>query len=205
VAAPACGTIGYAVLAGTDTVALSWNSISDSTFSADVTARSQGAILKIRGRLAPSGLVERVGISVWHAIADSGRPPTQTAEVVFRGRDVMATVAAPTRGVQIQHDTVPPGAMPYMGNMPVFLELVRRRAAHLSAESAAVPVLWLFSGGELDTVRVTRIAADSMVLRLSVQEYRLARPRAGYLSGGSIRSIGGTDPVAYSLVPVGCR
>jgi len=204
-AAARCVTVGYAVLDGTDTAMVTWHSVSDSAFSADVNARSQGALLKIGGRLAASGLVERLDISIWHAVADSGSPPTQWAQVVFSDRAALATVAARGRGAQVQHDTIPPGAMPYMNNVPIFLELVRRRAARLSADSAKVPVLWLFSGGELDTVAVTRAAADSVVLRLSVQESRLARPRAGYLGGGRIRPIGGTDSIPSQLVPLGCR
>lgn len=204
-ALPSCTEVSYAQLAGTDTIGVMTQSVDDTAFAADVYAQSQGALLKVRGRLAPSGLVEQVHVAVWHVAADSTRPPTQVADVEFRDREAVSVVAAPTRGVQVQQDSIPIGAMPYMANIPVFLELVRRRADRLGPGTAEVPVLWLFTGGELDTVRLLAPSPDTMVMRLSAAEYRLAGTHNGHLAGGVVRSLGIVDTVPHSLVALGCR
>jgi hypothetical protein len=207
--APTCpSTTPYIVLSGPDTIAVSWVSVTDSTVESQDRAVSQGALLRFRGRRSLSGALEQMQVRIWHSIADSAGAPTQQALLDFRPTEVVAVVSAPGRGsteVQVQHDPVRPGTMPYMANSPLFLELLQRHASHALTDSVRVPVLWLFTGGATDDVVLLRPAADSVIVRLPAFEYRLGRTQDGTIAGATGRSLEDSTADQMQIVRPGCR
>ena len=198
-------TTPYVVLNGADTVGVSWNTVTDFTFDATVHAVSQGALLRFSGRRSPAGDVERMNVRIWHNIADSAAVPTQQATVEFRPGEVVSVVSAPARGSQTQRDPVPPGSLPYMANVPLLLELIQRRVPRGAAAPVQVPVLWLFTGGEMDRVQVSQPAPDSVVLRFELTEYRLRRSADGAIAGGTGRALQDSTADRTRIVRPGCR
>lgn len=195
----------YVVLNGPDTVGVSWTTITDSTFESSVHAVSPRALLRFSGRRSPSGAVERLEIRTWHDIADTAGAPTQLASVAFGQGDAVAVVSAPGRGSQVQRDSVPPGSMPYMANVPLFLELMQRRMVPSPGDTVEIPVLWLFTGGEIDRVRMSRPTADSTVLRFELEEFRLRRSRDGAIAGALARPLADSTANQTRIVRPGCE
>ena len=76
----------------------------------------------------------------------------------LRHREIVATVAAPTRGMQVQRDfrnTV------FMDNKPIFLEILQRGVLPVFNDWVHVRWLWLFTGGSTEEVTVRRLAGRS--------------------------------------------
>lgn len=204
-AASACPpTTPYVLLDGVDTIGVSETMVTDSTFTSRDRAVAQRALLRFVGRRDPSGAVTRLTVRIWHDVADSLDAPTQQADVEFGAAEAVSRVASPARGVQLQRDAVRPGMLPYMANIPLFLELVQRRGSGAIEDSVPVPVLWLFTGGETDEFQVVRPTADSVVVRFPGIEYRLRRTSDGAIAGGIARSR--TDGAASDvrIVRPGC-
>ena len=194
----------YIVLDGLDTISISQSIVTDSTFTSHDRAVTQGALLRFAGRRGPSGAVENLTVRIWHDVVDSLNAPTQQADVEFGAAEVISRVASPTRGVQLQRDAVRHGTMPYMAQVPLFLELVQRRALHEAVDSVQVPTLWLFTGGETDDFQVLRRTGDSVVVRFSGLEYRLLRTRDGAIAGGVGRSLTDSAASEVQIVRPGC-
>jgi hypothetical protein len=163
----------FVELQGRDTVAFSRLVLTDSTFESTTHAVTQGALVRHTGRRTAAGELSQLHMEVWPNIADSARAPAQIADVVVQGADVSARVAAPTRGMQMQRDHLPPGGVLYMTGVPLFLELLQSHVHVAVGATTTVPALWLFTGGAIDTVQVTRPAADSLTLRFPDIAYDL--------------------------------
>jgi hypothetical protein len=168
------GVADFVDLEGRDTVALSRVAFTDSTFASTTHSIEQGALVRYTGRLTAAGTPRLLHMEVWPHAADSAGPPAQVADVVVQDADVSARVAAPARGVQTQHDRLPPGGVVYMTGVPLFLEFLQRHVQLAVGATTTVPALWLFTGGAVDTVQVSRTAPDSMTLRFPELEYALA-------------------------------
>lgn len=198
-------TADFVELEGRDTVALSRVTMTDSTFESTIHAVSQGALVRYTGRLTTAGEPRLFHMEVWPHIADSAGPPAQIADVTIQGAEVSARVAAPTRGIQFQHDRLPPGGVFYMSGAPLFLELFQRHVHLAVGASTGVPALWLFTGGAVDTVQVTRPAADSLTLRFADTEYALAIDADRSILGASIRPKTAAGGSPSRLVRRDCR
>lgn len=201
-----CRSTGeYVELEGRDTIMRSRVALTDSTFESTTQAVSQGALVRYTGRLSAAGQPRVLHIEIWPHIADSASAPAQIADVTVDGADVQARVAAPTRGIQLQHDRLPPGGILCMTGAPLFLEFLQRQAHLPVGTTGTVPVLWLFTGGHVDTVQVTRPAADSVVLRFPDAEYALALAPDHSILAGTSRSRAAATDSAARLVRRDCR
>ncbi len=117
----------------------------------------------------------------------------------------MARVAAPTRGIQLQHDRLPLGGVLYMSNAPVFLELLQRHVHIAVGATATVPALWLFAGGSVDTLRVTRNATDSLTVGFPTVDYSIALAPDGSIFGVMSRPKTAAAGSSFRLVRRDCR
>jgi hypothetical protein len=189
-----CGSVAdFVELHGRDTVAFSRLMLTDSTFDSRTLAVSLGALVRHTGRLGAAGDLTQLLLNVWPNAADSANAPAQIADVMVQGADVSARVVALSRGMQMQRDHLPPGGILYMTGVPLFLELLQRRAPVAIGTSTTVPALWLFTGGHVDTVQVSRPAADSVTIRIQQMEYALTlAPDHSILAAVSL------PPLAYA-------
>lgn len=156
-----------------DTVSRSRVVLTDSSFESTSHDVAQGALVRYSGRLTSLGDIRALHIEIWPHVADSAGPPAQIADVSIEGPEVLARVAAPGRGVQTQRDRLPSGGVLYMTAAPLFLELLQRHVRIGIGASLAVPALWLFTGGHVDTVQVRRPSADSLMVKFPDVEYAL--------------------------------
>lgn len=179
----------FVVLGGRDTIGVSRVTLTDSAFESTDRAVSQHALLHYKGRRSSTGDIASLHLEAWHDIADSAGPPTQIADVTVQGGDVSARVAAPSRGVQMQHDRLPSDGVLYMTSVPLFMELLQRHVRLAVGATTTVAALWLFTGGAVDTVRVARPAADSLTLHFGDMDYAIA-----LAADHSILSVVGRSP-----------
>jgi hypothetical protein len=105
----------------------------------------------------------------------------------------------------MQHDRLPPGGVVYMTGAPVFLDLFQRHVHLAVGATTTVQALWLFTGGAVDTVRVTRPATDSLILRFPDVEYTLALTADHSLLSAASRPKTSTAGSPSRLVRRDCR
>lgn len=195
----------FVELEGRDTIALSRVTWTDSTFESTTHSIAQGALVRYTGRLTAAGEPRLFHMEVWPRVVDSAGPPAQIADVAIQGADISARVAAPARGIQMQHDRLPLGGVVYMTGVPLFLDLFQRHMHLAVGATTTVPALWLFTGGAVDTVHVTRPAADSLLLQFPDIEYSLAVASDRSLLGATSRPKSSTAGSASRLLRRDCR
>jgi hypothetical protein len=195
----------FVELEGRDTITLSRVALTDSTFESTTHSVSQNALVRYTGRLSASGEPRSLHFEVWPRVADSAGPPAQIADVAIQGADVTARVASPTRGIQMQHDRLPSGGVLYMTGVPLFLEFVQRHVHLAVGATTAVPLLWLFTGGAVDTVQVVRPAADSLTVKFADIEYDIALAADHSILGAVSRPKTSTAGAPSRLIRRDCR
>jgi hypothetical protein len=191
--------LAYLGLQGKDTAAIETVTFTGSEFASVLRGAGPGPLLSYHGTLGPDGLVKSVTVDVWQVTADSAGPPAQHAIVSFSGKVMTALVAAPSRGIQSQRDSIPEGALPFMAGATVFLELLNRRSRYLGTPSGivSIPVIWLFTGGALDSVRIhTQLGSDIAI------ELAQARMMGRTDSDGRLLSL--RDGKGWTLRQIGC-
>lgn len=191
--------VAYIGLQGSDTITTERVFLSPIEFSSVVRGVGAGPLLKYHGLFTSEFLVESMTVDVWLSLADSTMPAAQHASVTFKEREVTAVVSAPSRGIQSQQDSIPEGTLPYMTGAAVFLELLNARSRYLKLRSVSIPVVWLFTGGALDTVHITTQPKDSIIMSSSQTGMagRIDKNRLLQLSdtkGWSIRQVGCVMP-----------
>ncbi len=205
-AAMACSRTGdYVDLAGADTVGVSLVTITDSSVESTTRAVGQGGLLHFHGQRNVAGGLAALHVEIWSSVADSAGPPTQIADLQVLNDEVVAHLAAPSRGLQEQRDRKPPGGVLYMARIPLFLELLQRHVRVPIGSSTRVPVLWLFSGGAVDTVRVSRLASDTITIRFPDVQYVLERAPDGSILSASGSVLFGAKGRTSQLLRRDCR
>lgn len=197
-------TAPYVLLRGTDTLSVERLDLTDSTFFSRVDAIAQKATLKFGGRLDANGLVDSLSVEIWQSSRVATGPADQRATVVFSSSGAQALVEAPGRAPQVQHDATLPGTLPYMANAALFLELIARRALRVASETDQVPVLWLFTGGELDSARVTANGDRSSRIAIGDVTYLTNRTPDGRLLRANVTIGSGEAATHARLVRRGC-
>jgi len=155
----------YYRIDGADTLSVERLRVRGSSFESSLLSVSQGALLRLSGILGEDGSVRRIRVAVWHSAGDSARMPTQQAEVVFAERLVSAVVLGGSR-LQPQVDTVPAGTLPFMEGHVLFMDLVRRRSLRRLTGADTIPVLWLFTAGQVDTAVVFRSEVGALTIQM---------------------------------------
>ena len=197
-------TAPYVLLSGTDTLSIERLDLTDSTFFSRVDAVAQNASLKFGGRVNANGLVDSMSVEIWQSSRVPTGPADQHATVVFSSSGAQALVAAPGRAPQLQHDATPPGTLPYMANAGLFLELITRRAMREPNDTDQVPILWLFTGGEIDSARVTVRGDRSLSIAISSVTYMMERTVNDRLLRAEVQMGSGEPATRARLVRQGC-
>jgi hypothetical protein len=140
-------------------------------------------------------------VDMWQPGAAQSGVPTQRAVVQFTGGAAQATVMQGSRS-QVQIDAIEPGTLPFMNGSMLYLQLIAMRAASAARDSVRVPLLWLFSGGQLDTAYVFRRGRDSVTIRTGVGEYQFARDADGTLGSGIVVAPAGKPPADFRFTRV---
>ena len=202
----ACASTGrFAVLSGADTVRIEELEVSSTEFSASVRVHAQDALLRFRGDLDTNAVVQRIDVAVWHAVQDTVSDPAQQARVTIDDEMAVSVVLAPSRAAQLQREPIAQGAMPFMANILLFVDLLHRRTRGKPGSVTEVPVFWLFAGGQRDSARVRTVEGDSIAVRVPGAEYRLARTSQGSLMGGTATVQNGSDSERLRIVRLDCR
>ncbi len=112
--------------------------------------------------LTPDGRVTRMH-NAFYRLAQRDTTPFQTAELVFTGDSVTATIAGNVS--RVEHLATNPGAIPYINPSFAMIEQIVRRAWAMGHPVDTVPV-FLVSGGRTIPATVTRVGRDSAVVAL---------------------------------------
>jgi hypothetical protein len=195
------GTAQYLRLFNRDTVSAEGVDIAADSVQSQLQMLP-GTVLRKHAVTLSSGVIPvKAYVDVWQAGAAHTGPPTQRAVVQFTGGVAQATVIQGSRS-QVQLDPVEPGTLPFMSGSMLYLQLIAMRATAAAQDSVRVPLLWLFSGGQVDTAFVTRRGRDSVSIRTGVGEYRFARDADGTLGSGSAVAPAGAPPVDLRFIRV---
>ena len=204
--ASSCGAgIPYVELSAHDTVGVSVNRVTDSTFDSRVRAVAQGAYVHFSGMRDSDGAVRKLHIEIWRAIADSSGPPSQLANLSVQQHEIVSTVAASTRGVQVQRDSIVPGTMLFMDNEPIFLELLQRQVHPALNDSLRVRWLWLFTGGATEEVTVRRTAPDVIMIDSPQLQFLLRIAKDGSIASATSKPRAGRTGGPMTLTRSECR
>ena len=85
---------------------------------------------------------------------------------------------------QVQADAIEAGTVPFMSGSVLYLQLLAMRARAASRDTVRIPMLWLFSGGQIDTAYVSARGRDSVSIRTGGGTYLFAQDADGTLGGG---------------------
>ncbi len=161
-------TIAYVTAFALDTISIDRQAFVGDTVTGSLLGKGgpqQWSLIRYRAVMAPDGLFRSLSQSIWPVAADSALPPTQTSQLTFTARTVVAVVNDSRRGSQTQVDSVLPGTMPYMDNAPFFTAALVRRGLWLNADSVDIPMLWLYTRGTKEALTFLRRGEDTVLLR----------------------------------------
>jgi hypothetical protein len=161
------GTARYLMTARGDTVAAESVALDSTTIQSQLEILKAG-VRRHHGVAFGPGIETRSAyVKVWPAGAVQTGPPTQQAVVKFTGTAAQTVVTQGTQS-QIQLDAVESGTLPFMSGSVLYLQLISMRAAAVARDTVRVPLVWLFSGGQLDTAYVSSRGRDSVSIETGV-------------------------------------
>lgn len=182
---------GFAVVKGTDTVAVERFTRDSFLLSGTLTRAAAGSAQErvgYRVTLLEDGTTPLLELSAWRAADPEESPARQTTRVIFKDDSVAVDEANRWTGVRTVVLPTVRDAVPYLNLSTAFLELATRRAARAGG-SAALPFFNL-GGGQTITGTVSRLGADSVTVRLGTVEFRLQVDGAGHILGGAVPAQG---------------
>ena len=177
------GTAQYLATSNGDTVSAEGIDVGSSTVQSQLQLLKLGAVRRQGVAFGPGISATTAYVDVWQPGSVQSGPPNQHAVVTFAGNSAQAVVMQGSRS-QVQADAVEAGTLPFMNGSVLYLQLIAMRAAIAARDTVRVPLLWLFSGGQLDTAYVSPYGRDSISIRTGVGTYVFARDADGTLGGG---------------------
>lgn len=168
---------------GADTVGVETFTRTPQILTGEIVGRQLGK-LKYTASLTPEALISRWEMSAWMPNAAPNAPPMQTADIVFRGDSVIATLTA-GGATQTQRFRTEPGALPTYPTSIALLEQTVRRARVLGGDRVEVP-LFALAGGQTIHATVTRPGPDLVTITVGGAEVRLRVDDEGRVHGGTI-------------------
>ena len=177
------GTAQYLQTTGSDTVAAEGVAVDSTAIQSQLQVLKVGALRRHGVAFDPAITTRAAYVDIWQPGTEQSGPPTQHAQVKFSASAAEVVVQQGSRS-QVQVDAVESGTLPFMSGSVLYLQLIAMRAAAVGRDSVRVPLLWLFSSGQLDTAHVLARGRDSVSIRMSGGEFLFARDADGTLGHG---------------------
>ncbi len=176
----------FALVSGNDTVSVETLQRSPGHMEGELVVPRASGRWVYKVDLAADGLVTSLQTMYNSTTDTSGAPPRQKGLVRFDSDSIRVTVQA---GLLERSLVFPktPGAMPYFNPSMAMLELAIQRALGLGSDTASIE-LFTVEAGQYITIKVTRVAPDSVVADLGGVAARLAVNPQGDVRGGTIPS-----------------
>ena len=189
---PAQESGAFTITRGTDTVALERWTRDSSGLTASLT-RVAGAAARERvhykATLLPDASAPLIEVSVWRADDPEGMRARQTTRLIFKDDSVAVDEANRWGGVRTVILPTQRSAIAYLNLSVALMEQATRRAESSRRDSVAVPFFNL-GGGQTVTGVVSRVGADSALVRIGTVEFRLRVDGTGRILGGTVPSQG---------------
>jgi hypothetical protein len=182
---------GFAVLHGTDTVAVESFTRQDVELKGRLmrgTAEARERV-QYRATLVDDGSAPLVELSAWRGDDPEGAPARQTARVIFKDDSAAVDDVSRTAGVMTRILPTQRSAIPYLNLSTAWLEQVTRRLLASPGDSISVPFFNL-GGGQTVTGTARHFAVDSASVRLGSVEFRFQVDPAGRILGGAVPAQG---------------
>ena len=173
---PARTAAQFALISGSDTIAVEQVQRDSNEFSAAFDTRGRGRYT-LNAKVDPQGLVSRLELS---SFAPAGTTALSHAIVAIVGDSVFAQV-----GTGVQRTGTKVGAIPWVNPSFALLEVLVQRARHIGTDSASIP-LFLIQGGSTVMATVVRKGADSTIVDVASVSLRLHTSADGEVLGGVV-------------------
>jgi hypothetical protein len=182
----------FTITRGTDTVAQERWSRDSSILSASLTRGADASArerVHYKATLLPDASAPLIELSVWRGDDAEGMPARQTTRIIFKDDSVAVDEATSTGGVRTFLLQTQRAAIAYLNLSIALMEQATRRAEATRGDSLSVPFFNL-GGGQTVTGLVSRLGADSALVRIGSVEFRLKVDRVGRILGGTVPSQG---------------
>lgn len=178
----------FTITRGADTIALERFSRDSGGLSASLT-RVAGPSARERVRyqatLLPDASAPLLEVSVWRANDPEDMPARQTTRLIFKDDSVAVDEANRWGGVRTVILPTQRAVIAYLNLSVALMEQATRRAESAGQDSLPVPFFNL-GGGQTVTGVVSRLGADSALVRIGRVEFRLKVDGDGRILGGSV-------------------
>jgi len=180
-----------------DTVAIERFVRTPDSIAVDLTLKMQGRFVYL-ARTAKDFTISQMNIQFYLPNAAPDQPPVQSAVLTLRGDSVIADVTAGGRTQTQRLKTeagalmLPPSSITAFEQLTMRLRTVQRNASgqQFSATQPFTAPVFATSGGSTVKASLTPIGADSVVVNIGSQEYRLKVDQAGHILGAAAPAIG---------------
>lgn len=183
---PVADSGSFTVIEGKDTVVVeTFSRAGDQLRGLLVRRAAEGRREKYTATVLPDGTMPLLEFSVWQGSDPEAAHARQIVRVIFK-EDSVAVDDANSAGMITRLFETEPGAVPYLNLSFAFLEQATRRAVDIGGDTVSISFFNL-NGGQTAGATVTRMAPDSMKLRLGDVIFRLQVDSLGRLLGGVIQ------------------
>ena len=180
-----------------DTVAIERFTRTTDSLTIDLNAKMQARFVDV-AKLAPDFTISRLAIQVYLPTAAPDAPPAQMAVLTMKGDTVIAEVGSGAQTQTQRINTVPgailqpPSSIAAFEQLTMKLRATQRGTAVGSFEAnqaLAIPV-FATAGGATVNATLTPRGADSVIVNVATQEYRLRVDPTGRILGGAAPAVG---------------
>lgn len=197
-----------------DTVAIERFARTPDSINVDLTVKMQARFVYV-AKTAKDFTIPQIALQVYLLNAAADAPPAQSAVLTMKGDSVIAEISAAGQSQTQRIKTtagavmVPPSSIAAFEQLTMKARAFERASAGKAIETShpfTVPVFATAGGATLNAT-LTSLGADSMVVDVAGQEYRLKVDPVGRILGGIAQAVGVTisriDQTAAAGVALG--
>jgi len=182
-----------------DTVAIERFARTPDSVNVDLTVKMQARFVYV-AKTAPDFTIPRIALQVYLLNAPADAPPAQSAILTMKGDSVIAEITAggQSQTQRIKTTTgavmIPPSSIAAFEQLTMKARAFERASAGKAIETShpfTIPVFATAGGATLNAT-VVGVGADSMVVNVAGQEYRLKVDPLGRILGGVAAAVGVT-------------
>ena len=182
-----------------DTVAIERFARTPDSVNVDLTVKMQARFVYV-AKTAPDFTIPRIALQVYLLNAPADAPPAQSAILTMKGDSVIAEITAGGQSQTQRIKTItgavmiPPSSIAAFEQLTMKARAFERASAGKAIETShpyTIPVFATAGGATLNAT-VVGVGADSMVVNVAGQEYRLKVDPLGRILGGVAAAVGVT-------------
>ena len=175
-----------------DTVAIERFSRTADSIAVDLTLKMQGRFVYL-ARTAKDFTISQMNIQFYLPNAAPDQPPAQTAVLTLRGDSVIAEISSRGQNQTQRLKTeagalmLPPSSFTAFEQLTMKMRASQRsaNAPPLSASQPFTAPVFATSGGSTGKASLTPVGADSVIVSVGSQEYRLKVDQVGHILGAA--------------------